>query len=64
MISFKYFIFEIFLKTINLADLISKNVFVKKPFSIDTILSYSSQILNGLQYLHSKNIVHKNITPS
>jgi serine/threonine protein kinase len=56
-------IFHIF-KTINLADAIHKKISSNKVFAFDKILRYSNQMLNGIQYLHSKNIIHKNLTPS
>ncbi|EPR79309.1 Protein kinase [Spraguea lophii 42_110] len=40
------------------------NIKEKKPFDIATIKNYLLQITDGLQYLHSKNIYHGDLTPN
>ena len=37
------------------------NVYKRKEFSDDDILDISYQIINGLEYIHSKNIIHCDI---
>ena len=35
-----------------------------RPLSVDIIKSYTVEILHGLEYLHNKDVVHKNLRVS
>jgi mitogen-activated protein kinase kinase kinase len=35
-----------------------------RPLSVDIIKSYTEEILYGLEYLHNKDVVHKNLRVS
>ena len=43
----------------NLKDKIDK----KEPIDHETIFNWSKEIINGLNYLHTKKIIHRDLVP-
>eukprot|EP00398_MALV-I-01_sp_L67-1_P001065 gene1065-860_t len=48
----------------NLADQIHKQTQIGVPWPVDTITNWFEQILSGLEYCHSQNVIHSDLNPS